>query len=107
MKGGHIRQHKAEGLGHAVDFAQSVIGDEPFAVLLADDLLNTPPRTPGVTAQMMNIFHREKCRALATQVVPREATKSYGIVSTPSWQGRCERVTGIVEKHNPPEVSST
>lgn len=103
----YIRQHEAKGLGHAVGCAQSVIGDEPFAVLLADDLMHTLPGTPGVTAQMVNIFNREKCSVLATQAVPREATKSYGIVSTSSWQGRCERVTGIVEKPNPAEASST
>lgn len=93
----YIRQHEAKGLGHAVGCARSVIGDEPFAVLLADDLMHTLHGAPVVTAQMVNIFNREKCSVLATQAVPREATKSYGIVSTSSWQGRCERVTGIVE----------
>lgn len=76
----YIRQHEAKGLRHAVGCPQSVIGDEPFAVLLTDDLMHTLPGTLGVTAQMVNVFNREKCSVLVTQAVTREATKSCGIV---------------------------
>src|SRR5574343_598849 len=73
----YIRQAEALGLGHAVLCAQPVIGDEPFAVLLADDLLDG---TPAVMKQMTDTYDYYRCSVLGVQDVPRADTKSYGIV---------------------------
>lgn len=97
----YIRQAEALGLGHAVLCARSVVGDEPFAVLLADDLMYTDPGVPSVTAQMAEVYRQERASVLAVQEVPREQTKQYGIVSSSPWNTSSERITGIVEKPAP------
>ena len=74
----YIRQAEALGLGHAVLCAKPVIGDEPFAVLLADDLLDS--EVP-VMKQMTDTFDYYRCSVLGVQDVPRADTRSYGIVS--------------------------
>lgn len=102
-----IRQTQALGLGHAVLCAKPVVGDEPFAVLLADDLMHTEAGSPGVTRQMVDVFNRDHASVLAVQNVPREDTKSYGIVSSSPWNATCERVQGIVEKPSPDDAPST
>lgn len=96
-----IRQTQPLGLGHAVLCARPVVGNEPFAVLLADDLMYTNPGDMGVTRQMVEIFNKEHASVLAVQEVPREDTKSYGIVSSTPWNAMSERVQGIVEKPDP------
>lgn len=73
----YIRQSQALGLGHAVLCAKPVVGDEPFAVLLADDLLDG---TTPVLKQMTDTFDYYRCSVLGVQDVPRSETKSYGIV---------------------------
>ena len=98
----YIRQAQALGLGHAVLQAQSVVGNEPFAVMLPDDLIAA--KTP-VMAQMSQAFARTQCSLLGAQEVPREDTASYGIVAI-SESGafgvpECERVSAIVEKPRP------
>lgn len=97
----YIRQAEALGLGHAVLCARSVVGDEPFAVLLADDLMYTTPGTPSVTAQMVEIYRQERASVLAVQEVPKEQTRQYGIVSSSPWNAESDRITGIVEKPLP------
>lgn len=97
----YIRQMEPLGLGHAVLCARPVVGDDPFAVLLADDLMDTNAGVPSVTAQMVKVFEKEHASVLAVQEVPREETKSYGIVSSTPWNARSERVNGIVEKPDP------
>ncbi|MDH4395747.1 MAG: UTP--glucose-1-phosphate uridylyltransferase GalU [Limnobacter sp.] len=96
-----IRQTQPLGLGHAVLCARPVVGNEPFAVLLADDLMYTNPGDMGVTRQMVELFNKEHASVLAVQEVPREDTKSYGIVSSTPWNTHSERVQGIVEKPDP------
>lgn len=96
-----IRQTQPLGLGHAVLCARPVVGNEPFAVLLADDLMYTNPGDMGVTRQMVEMFNKEHASVLAVQEVPREDTKSYGIVSSTPWNAHSERVQGIVEKPDP------
>ncbi len=97
----YIRQAEALGLGHAVLCAQSVVGNEPFAVLLADDLMHVNPGTPSVISQMVQIYKQEHASVLAVQEVPKEQTRQYGIVSSTSWNKHSERITGIVEKPTP------
>lgn len=102
----YIRQQEPLGLGHAVLCSEPVVGDEPFAVLLADDLMDTDQGVSSVTHQMVKLFDREHASVLAVQEVPREDTKSYGIVSCSPWNKVSERVNGIVEKPSPEEAPS-
>ena len=102
----YIRQPEALGLGHAVLCAAPVVGDEPFAVLLADDLLDGQGSDP-VLKQMVEVYNYNRCSVLGVMNVPREETKQYGIVSTERDTGDVQRVTGIVEKPKPEEAPST
>jgi UTP--glucose-1-phosphate uridylyltransferase len=99
-----IRQPAALGLGHAVLCAQPVIHDEPFAVILADDLIDA---NPPVVKQMVDVFERHQCSVLGVQDVPREQTRQYGIVSSVNLEANVERVNGIVEKPKPEVAPST
>ena len=100
----YIRQAEALGLGHAVLCAQPVIGDEPFAVLLADDLLDGDV---PVMKQMVDSFDYYNCSILGVQDVPREDTASYGIVAAKPLAERVEQVSAIVEKPKPEVAPST
>lgn len=103
----YIRQAEPLGLGHAVLCARSVVGDEPFAVLLADDLMQPGDDGVPVLAQMVEQYGKHHSSVLAVQEVPREETSSYGIVSSSPWGERTARVTGIVEKPQPELAPST
>ncbi len=98
-----IRQAMALGLGHAVLCAQPVVGNEPFAVMLADDLIDDDP---GCLAQMVDVFSENGCSVLGTEMVAPEETASYGIVDTGGDTGRLARVNAIVEKPKPEEAPS-
>ncbi|NWG30998.1 MAG: UTP--glucose-1-phosphate uridylyltransferase GalU [Rhodocyclaceae bacterium] len=100
----YIRQAEALGLGHAVLCAKPVVGDEPFAVLLADDLLDG--EVP-VMKQMVEAYDYYRCSVLGVQDVPREDTASYGIVAAKPLGERVERVEAIVEKPKPEAAPST
>ena len=100
----YIRQIKALGLGHAVLCAQPVVNEDPFAVILADDLIDA--KQP-VIKQMVNIFKTLQCSVMGVQEVPREQTKQYGIVSTTNLAPDLEQVHGLVEKPRPEEAPST
>ena len=102
----YIRQSEALGLGHAVMCASHVVSDEAFAVILADDLLDNKDGTP-VLKQMVDVYNYHRCSVLGTMNVPREETRSYGIVSTESDKGQVQRMTGIVEKPKPEEAPTT
>ncbi|MEI7447168.1 MAG: UTP--glucose-1-phosphate uridylyltransferase GalU [Burkholderiales bacterium] len=103
----YIRQAEPLGLGHAVLCARSVVGDEPFAVLLADDLMQPGEAGVAVLAQMVDQYAKHHSSVLAVQEVAREETSSYGIVSSSPWGERTARVTGIVEKPKPEVAPST
>jgi UTP--glucose-1-phosphate uridylyltransferase len=100
----YIRQAEPLGLGHAVLCARPAVGDEPFAVILADDLVDAD--TP-VMAQMAELFLREQCSVLGVEDVPREQTASYGIVSPETAGSQFSRISAIVEKPAPAEAPST
>ncbi len=100
----YIRQAEALGLGHAVLCAKPVVGDEPFAVLLADDLLDGEP---PVMRQMVDVYNYYHCSVLGVQDVPRADTRSYGIVAAKPLSERVEQVSAIVEKPKPEEAPST
>ena len=100
----YIRQSEALGLGHAVLCAQPAIGEEPFAVLLADDLLDGQP---PVMQQMTAVYRREGCSLLAGMNVPLADTASYGIVGSTALDDQLERIDRIVEKPSPDKAPST
>ncbi|MCK0512968.1 UTP--glucose-1-phosphate uridylyltransferase GalU [Aromatoleum buckelii] len=102
----YIRQSEALGLGHAVLCAAPVIGDEAFAVILADDLLDNPG-SASIMEQMVGVYNYNRCSVLGTMNVPREETRQYGIVSTEAQLGDVQRVTGIIEKPKPEEAPTT
>ncbi len=100
----YIRQAEALGLGHAILCARPVVGDEPFAVLLADDLLDGEP---PVMKQMVDVYNTHHCSVLGVQEVPRAETKSYGIVAARPLAERLEQISAIVEKPKPEDAPST
>jgi len=100
-----VTQTEALGLGHAVLCAKPIIGDEPFAVVLPDDLIWN--RGPGALKQMADLAESSGASVIATQDVPRDQTGSYGIVATDSFSGRSGRITGMVEKPDPEVAPST
>ena len=100
----YIRQPEPLGLGHAVLCAQPVVGNEPFAVLLADDLIDAEP---PVTAQMAERYAQTGCSILGVMKVPREQTASYGIVSSDQPGAELSGVRALVEKPLPSQAPST
>lgn len=99
----YIRQHQALGLGHAVLCARSVVGNEPFAVLLADDLMEG---TEPILSQMAKIHKFQQCSVLAVQAVAPEDTRSYGMVAGKEIEPRLLQMSGIVEKPAPEKAPS-
>lgn len=94
----YVRQPRALGLGHAVLCAKELVGQAPFAVLLADDLM---VGNPGITAQMAQQFERQQASLLAVQDVPLEHTSRYGIVKGQRVAIDLLDLDGIVESHRP------
>jgi len=103
----YVRQKEAMGLGHAVLTARELIGDEPFAVLLADDVIDADP---GCLKQMMEVFNETQCSVIATQVVEGPAISAYGVIATKpvksKWGDRLYEVTDLVEKPSMEEAPS-
>jgi UTP--glucose-1-phosphate uridylyltransferase len=91
-----VRQQQPLGLGHAVWCARHVIGDEPFAVLLPDDLM-----VPGALKQMVEAYAELGGNILCTEEVPADRTASYGIITPGERRGPGIEVTGLVEKPKP------
>ncbi len=101
----YVRQAQALGLGHAVLCGQRLVGNEPFAVILADDLIDADHPAMGQLMQARDA--RGGGNVLAVEDVPRENTGSYGIVSAERLDDRTSRVTHIVEKPKPADAPST
>ncbi|MDQ0876637.1 UTP--glucose-1-phosphate uridylyltransferase [Paenibacillus sp. V4I3] len=91
----YIRQKQPLGLGHAILCARKFIGDEPFAVLLGDDILQSSP--PGLK-QMMDIYEQSETSVIAVQEVPWEDVSKYGIVSPASSLAKYQLIEDLVEK---------
>jgi len=98
-----VRQPAALGLGHAVLCAAPVVGDEPFAVLLADDLIDADV---AVTRQLIQAAHAQGGSVVGVQEVPRNETDKYGIVASEPVGERTEQVSSIVEKPKPENAPS-
>jgi UTP--glucose-1-phosphate uridylyltransferase len=90
-----VRQQEPLGLGHAVWCAREIVGDEPFAVLLPDDLM---VGRPGCLAQMAQAYNQVGGNIICAQEVPAERTASYGIITPGNRNGRLTEVKGLVEK---------
>jgi len=100
----YIRQAEPLGLGHAVLCARPVVGEDAFAVILADDLMDSQP--PAM-ARMAQVFSREGASLLGVEEVPRDQTQSYGIVTVERTGADIARIHSIVEKPRPAEAPST
>ena len=100
----YVRQAEALGLGHAVLCAKPVVGDEPFAIILADDLIRSEGM--GVCEQMAEVHERTGASVLSVEEVPPNETDKYGIVETERQADGTLRVTSIVEKPAPKDAPS-
>jgi UTP--glucose-1-phosphate uridylyltransferase len=102
----YVRQKEALGLGHAVLTARELVGDEPFAVLLADDVIDA--EVPCLK-QLMDVFDKTQCSVLATQVVEGPGISAYGVLEgkpVPGSNGKLYEVLNLVEKPRPEEAPS-
>ncbi len=99
-----VRQAVPLGLGHAVLCAKPVVGNEPFAVILADDLIASDG--DGCVSQMVKVYEKQGCSLVAVEEVPHDETDRYGIVSVSSEAGPVAGVDAIVEKPPPAEAPS-
>lgn len=93
----YIRQAEALGLGHAVLCAKAAVGDEPFAVILADDLIDAPQ---GALSQMMEVYRTTNSSVLGVEEVDPAETGAYGIVEISEADGR-QKIESIIEKPHP------
>jgi UTP--glucose-1-phosphate uridylyltransferase len=103
----YIRQRQMLGLGHAILTGEPLIGNEPFAVVLADDLF-TSNQDQGVLRQMTDVFNKYQCSVVAIEEVPMDQTNKYGIIAGNLVDGtdNTYRVTDMVEKPDPKDVST-
>jgi UTP--glucose-1-phosphate uridylyltransferase len=103
----YVRQKEALGLGHAVLTARELVGNEPFAVLLADDVIDA--KVP-VLKQMMQVFEETQCSVLATQMIEAQAISAYGVLKVKPadgrFNGRLYEVLDLVEKPKPENAPS-
>ena len=97
-----VRQQVPQGLGHAIWCAKAIVGDEPFAVLLPDDLM-----VPGALKQMVAAYQQLGGNVLLTEQVPRERTASYGVIAPGEARDGAVEVKGLVEKPPPAEAPSS
>ncbi len=102
----YVRQPRSLGLGHAVLCAQPLVGDQPFAVLLADDLMTGMDGGPGVLTQMVTAFARLQTSLLAVQEVPLEQVRRYGIVAGEDLDAQVIKLRQMVEKPEPAAAPS-
>ena len=98
----YTRQIEMKGLGHAILTGESLIGAEPFAVILADDLCLNGDQ--GVLAQMVELYRQEQCSIVAVEEVPETETDKYGIVSGQALSDQVVRVESMVEKPDPADA---
>ncbi len=100
----YIRQAEPLGLGHAILCAKPVIGNEPFAILLADDLIDGGKR--GCLSQMVDVYDRHNNGVIAVERVPQADTEKYGIVEVQNIDDKLSRIKSIVEKPDPADAPS-
>jgi len=100
----YVRQRKMLGLGHAILTGEPLIGNEPFAVILADDLCDCA--TNGVTSEMIEIYNKHQCSVIAIEEIPLTQIEKYGVISGDLIDGTNDtyRVTNMIEKPNPQDL---
>jgi len=101
----YLRQAEALGLGHAINCARPVVGDEPFAVILADDLVDNDGGKNSLS-QMLDIYNETGCSVLGVERVPMEETYKYGVVGGEQIRDRLWKSSEIVEKPAPEDAPS-
>jgi UTP--glucose-1-phosphate uridylyltransferase len=101
----NVRQREMRGLGHAVLTGRSLIGNEPFGVLLSDDLCMNN-NGPGILLQMAKLYAKYACTIVAIQEVPREETHKYGVIAGEAIEEGIYRVERMVEKPDPADAPS-
>ena len=99
----YVRQSEPRGLGHAVLCAEKLLGDEPFAVMLADDLIDG---RPPVLTQMIGVFDHYHCSVVGVEEIEPQETRSYGVIEGKAWDDRVFRMSGVVEKPEPAQAPS-
>jgi len=100
----YTRQIEMKGLGHAILTGETLIGDQPFAVILADDYCVA--EGDGVLTQMVKLYERYQCSIVAIEEVPREETYKYGVIDGVQEEDRVYRVNAMVEKPDPADAPS-
>lgn len=100
------RQHHMKGLGHAILSGKPLVGDNPFAVLLADDLCVGDAPGNGVLKQMSELYNQFRCSIVAIQEVPADQTHKYGVIAGESMKDGLYRITDMVEKPAPEDAPS-
>ena len=98
-----VTQERPLGLGHAVLTAKDLVGDEPFVVILPDDLIW---HTEGASHQMLGVFEKYGSSVVAVEEVPMEAVKNYGVVDSRVVEDRVHKIEGLVEKPDPKDAPS-
>ncbi|MDX9813379.1 MAG: UTP--glucose-1-phosphate uridylyltransferase GalU [Sulfurimonas sp.] len=100
----YTRQIEMKGLGHAILTGEILIGDEPFAVILADDLCHNYDE--GVLSQMVKLYEQYKCSIVAVEQIPLEDSSKYGVIAGEAIDERVIRVSDMVEKPDPKDAPS-
>lgn len=100
----YTRQIEMKGLGHAILTGETLIGHEPFAVVLADDLCYSPDQ--GVLAQMVELYNQHGCSIVAVEEVPQDETNKYGVIAGDEFEPGLIRISDMVEKPAPADAPS-
>ncbi|MDX1634881.1 MAG: UTP--glucose-1-phosphate uridylyltransferase GalU [Marinobacter sp.] len=100
------RQNEMKGLGHAILTGRNLMGDNPFAVVLADDLCVPDEGDEGVLAQMVKLYNQFRCSIVAIMEVPEDQTHKYGVIAGESMKDGLYRITDMVEKPSPEDAPS-
>ncbi len=101
----YTRQIEMKGLGHAILTGETLIGKEPFAVILADDLCSNADGD-SVLSQMIAVYEKYQCSVVAVEEVPKEETKKYGVIAGENIEKNIVRVNDMVEKPDPKDAPS-
>ena len=100
----YTRQIEMKGLGHAILTGETLIGDQPFAVVLADDLCYSPDQ--GVLSQMVELYKKHHCSIVAIEEVPTDETHKYGVIAGEEIEPGLIKITDMVEKPDPADAPS-
>ncbi|MEC8898528.1 MAG: UTP--glucose-1-phosphate uridylyltransferase GalU, partial [Pseudomonadota bacterium] len=100
------RQNEMKGLGHAILTGRNLVGDNPFAVVLADDFCVGPEDGDGVLTQMVKLYNQFRCSIVAIEEVPEDETHKYGVIAGESMKDGLYRITDMVEKPAPEDAPS-